>query len=122
MEKTIISDDRETTWYLIKEWETKSGLTARVQQCVWKVTVLLKPHYTGYVQVPDNIKLHDTENTLDVHGGVTFGYPEPRELKGADGLWVGFDMAHYGDEDRQDLNYAISECERLAEQIVAPTK
>ena len=113
----IIQESNERTWYLIEEFTTKAGLLARVHQCVWKVeSPSLKPFYTGYVQIPDGIKIEDTAE-LNVHGGITFGYPQPKELTGAIGLWTGFDLAHVGDENIQVFGYVVRECERLAEQI-----
>ncbi len=52
-----------------------------------------------------------------VHGGITFNSIEP---KGADkGRWVGFDFAHYGDENIRDQEkYATEECEVLAAELV----
>lgn len=117
----LLKDDFERSWYLIKEFKTKSGLLARIHQCVWKQSVVMfsriQPHYTGYVQVPKGFKMEDTQE-LEVHGGVTFGYPHPSRLLKSKGLWVGFDMAHYGDENRQDLGYVIKQCEKLAKQII----
>lgn len=126
----LLKQDKERAWYLVKEWRTRAGLLARVHQCKWGELVhntapSLHDFYTGYVQVPEGMELKDTENTLEAHGGITFGYPTPSKLpiEGADGLWVGFDMAHLGDETNQDLAYAVEECEKLAEQIVSlPSK
>lgn len=70
---------------------------------------------------------------FDVHGGLTYsgpgsdGYPVPSE-----GWWFGFDCAHAGDAPidhlpyvsevqaggvTRSLDYVVSECERLADQI-----
>lgn len=110
----LIDSSRERDWYLVKEWVTKSGLTARIQQCKWKVLSSLHDHYTGYVLVPvSNSKVYYDTDT-DVHGGVT----HDGEMKGVEGRWVGFDLAHLGDEDiKNPLEYTIAECEKLAKQI-----
>jgi hypothetical protein len=114
-----IREDSERTWYLVKEWVTKSGLKARICKCEWHTRVTsiashLHDFHTGYVQVPSDKKV-DSEK-IDVHGGVTF---EKGSLPDAEGEWVGFDMAHYDDENIPDAeNYAIAECEKLAAQLV----
>lgn len=118
--KKFLSEGKERNWYLIKEWTTKVGLPARVQQCVWNEKVrklapsLGDSFYTGYVQkrADDTKKYYDSDT--DVHGGVTF----ENELNGEKRIWVGFDMAHFGDEERQSEEYAIEQCEKLAEQMV----
>lgn len=118
----LLKESGERSWYLVKEWKTKAGLEARIHQCVWKERItrlasLLHPHYCGYVRVLDGLRSID-QNKLDVHGGVTFG-PGPLGADICEGTWIGFDMAHFGDENNQDLDYATEECERLAEQINA---
>lgn len=113
-----IKTDKERTWYLVKEWETKSGFKARVQFCKWSDLVRvhglsIHDFYTGYVQIPDGITLN--ENKIDVHGGLTFS---PGELIGASGKWIGFDLAHLGDEDiLNGEEFAIEQCELLASQL-----
>lgn len=115
----LIQKNEESTWYLVEEWETESGLKARIHQCVWsdkvkRIATKLHDHYTAYVQVPDGI-IPPSENSLDVHGGATF-YMKP--LPTTEGLWIGFDMAHLGDEMiKNGLEYAKEECEKLAKQI-----
>jgi len=113
-----IKKDNERTWYLIKEWQTRAGLKARVHQCVWAdllkglAPTALHDFYTGYVDVTGKTGFNEDE--LEVHGGVTFRRGELMDLEGE---WVGFDMAHFGDEGVQSLIYAVEECEKLAEQI-----
>lgn len=114
----IVKDNKENTWYEIGEWKTKAGLTALVLQCVWKkfVTDLapsLHSYYAGYVEVPKGVK--PNENDIEVHGGVTYNGP----LIDREGIWIGFDIGHYGDEINQDESYAREQCEKLAEQIVS---
>lgn len=115
----LIAEGRERDWYLVKEWTTKTGLKARIQLCKWKIPKELKitslhDHYTGYVQLADVSKEVDNDK-INVHGGVTFN----GDLEGETGQWVGFDMAHYGDENiKEPLEYAIKECEELAKQLV----
>lgn len=122
----IIETNHERTWYLVDEWTTKSGLTGRIHKCVWSDRVKgvmgekssLHDFYTGYVQLPDG-KIYTEEETYDlnVHGGITFNGNMIRMQK--PGNWLGFDMAHVGDENAdQSPEYAKSEVENLADQIV----
>lgn len=119
--KTLIHEGRERNWYLIEEWVTEAGLKARVHQCVWNERVSgiapsLHDFYTGYVEVPKGRVFSEMESEqIDVHGGVTFS-PKPIEGAGEEN-WMGFDMAHIGDEDNQSLSYAKEQCELLAKQI-----
>jgi hypothetical protein len=112
--------DRERTWFLVKEWETESGLMARIYRCVWSQLVTdvapsLHPFYTGYVRLPegDNRKYYDSD-LVEVHGGITFSGKRP--LGAESGTWTGFDLNHFGDEKRDEA-YAAAECESLAKQI-----
>lgn len=112
-----IKESKERSWYLVDEWVTKSGLKAQVNKCEWNADLKnlgpsLHDFYTGYVQVPDGIV--PNESNIEVHGGVTFSLGK---LPDADGMWIGFDMAHFGDENMQDIEYAKRECEKLASQI-----
>lgn len=112
----LLKSTPERDWYLVKEFTTLAGLKARIQQCRWKRTNLLHDHYTGYVQVPDGdtTNYYDDQDGVDVHGGVTF-YDS---IEGEEGKWVGFDLAHYGDENLvMPLTYAEDECEKLAAQL-----
>lgn len=118
MEK--VREDRERTWWLVKEWETEAGLLARVYRCEWSelVTSLapsLHPFYTGYVRLPlgDTNRYYDSD-LVEVHGGVTFSGERPIGVN--TGRWTGFDMNHYDDEDKTEDD-ATSECESLAAQI-----
>ena len=118
----IIKEGKERVWFLVREWKTKAGLKARVNLCVWservkaRSSVGMTDYYAGYVQIPYEYKIENTE-LFDVHGGITYGYPQPTDLEGAEGKWTGFDMAHYGDENKQSEEYAVGQCESLAEQI-----
>lgn len=113
--KKLIDEGRERTWYLVKEWVTKAGRPARIQQCVWSDEVKaharsLPDHYCGYVLKRLNDKKNYYDSSANIHGGVTHEGP----LKTAEGVWVGFDMAHVGDENIPDpLEYATKECEKL---------
>lgn len=118
----LIKETKERNWYLVREWKTDGGLYARIQQCVWSPLVTdlapsLHPFYTGYVQksAGDKKKYYDN-NDIVVHGGVTF----EGKLEGEDGEWVGFDMAHFGDGDKQDVGIVTEECETLAMQMWTP--
>lgn len=120
----LLHEDKSRSWYLVKEFTTKSGLDARINQCVWNrelmPTLSLHDHYTGYVRIPSGMKMSDSEveKVFDVHGGVTFTGGMNDRMGGADGWWVGFDMAHIGDENIVNpLEYAEKECENLANQI-----
>lgn len=115
-ERTLIKAGEERDWWLIKEWTTKAGLRAQINQCEWKLTKLLPDHFTGYVLVPEDDKTdyYTKYDLLDVHGGVTFY----GDLNNDGKTWVGFDTAHYGD-DNVKLSYVVRECEKLAEQLVA---
>lgn len=76
----------------------------------------LHDHYTGYVQPhEDDTHQYYGDSSIDVHGGITF------DGRFEDGTRrVGFDMAHLYDEHINDPEeYAIAECERLAEQIAS---
>lgn len=115
----LISESSERDWYLVKEWKTKAGLTARVHQCKWKIAIRLPDHYTGYVLVPESNKKNYYDADIDVHGGITFN----DSFDGEEGRWAGFDMGHYGDENIQNpLEFAINECERLAGIIKIDSK
>jgi len=84
----------------------------------------------GYVIIPKGHPLHgkDYEDIdINVHGGLTFSEsaetlldewdeisPEDRE-----GWVVGFDTAHYGDDDTTwDYSAVVAETERLCDQIM----
>jgi hypothetical protein len=98
------------------------------------------------VGVPKGHPLHgkgydECDDGLDVHGGLTYANGDGKFPIGlADTWWFGFDCAHLGDakdpsimdETHKDLerrfslsfggeirtlDYCISECERLAEQM-----
>ena len=52
----------------------------------------------GYVSIPKNHPFYgknywDIEDTIEVHGGLTFS----GKLPGLDGLWFGWDYMHAGD-------------------------
>lgn len=119
MEPKLIQSGRERNWYLIKEWTTRIGLKAMITQCVWNRDLMpvlsLHDHYCGYVILPEGHgKNYYDSNEIEVHGGVT----HQGSIPGFEGIMVGFDMAHYGDEDIKDpLQYCKKECESLAKQI-----
>lgn len=60
---------------------------------------------------------HTPERMLDVHGGITFTGQLIDNQFNPDDWWIGFDTAHYGDEDIPE-EYVISETEQLARQLV----
>lgn len=118
----LISESRERSWYLVKEWVTKHGNEARIHKCVWSNEVKntapsINDHYTGYVKkIPgDTVKYYDNPD-INVHGGVTHEGPMPGAVQGD---WVGFDMAHLDDESiLNPEEYAETECEKLAVQLL----
>lgn len=117
----LLQEGRERKWYLVKEFETKAGLQARIHQCVWNDEVKaigpsLHDFYTGYVRKADGDTTRYENADIEVHGGVTM----EGSLPGVEGEWVGFDMAHLGDENKQSVEYAESECESLAGQMQKP--
>lgn len=124
---------------LEKDWITKAGLRAAVY-------AQKAGHRCGYVAVPAGhkyyLQAYDDVN-VDVHGGLTYaggsdGYP----VDAGDVWWFGYDCMHLGDRrdvsimdddhkkyydergwDHLDgtvktLEYCISECESLAEQLM----
>ncbi len=116
-----MQSDRSRTIYLIKRFTTKNGKKAMVVQNVWNREMLgglssLHDHYMGYVMIEkgeDYSYYHDT--SIQVHGGVTFQGKLPK----TNGEWVGFDMAHVGDENIPNpLEYAVEQCEYLSEQLI----
>jgi len=60
----------------------------------------------GYCRLPPGCN-YVGEGSVDVHGGITFD---------RDGV-VGFDTAHFDDNDKWDLEKTRAETERLAEQL-----
>lgn len=117
----VLQETSERTWFVIKVWTTRAGLEARVHQCVWnervtKVAASLHPFYCGYVLVP-NLTVFVLEE-IEVHGGVTFG-PKSLGFDIEGDTWVGFDMAHAGDEGLQSVTYAMEQCELLAQQLIS---
>lgn len=116
----ILSKGYESTWYMIKQWRTKAGFMARIHKCVWSYRIKSQggsifDHYCGYV-MKDNLDDSDYSNdpNIDVHGGVTL----EGTIEGVDGKWVGFDMAHLGDENiKEPVQFAEEECEKLAFQM-----
>lgn len=102
-----------------KQWQTNSGL-----QSVVVMTEM--GHRCGYVGVNEKSNLFglnyfDLENTINVHGGLTYSgksdnnYPIESKL-----WWFGFDCAHYGDDEDggQSLRYCIDQCEMMADQLL----
>lgn len=117
----LIKENKECNWYLVKDWTTKSGLRAQVLKRVWNdevknIASSLHDNCCGYVQYMKDDDFN--YNDLDVHGGITFGPSQDHWNKDDTTTWIGFDMAHWGDENIADHeSYAEKECERLAEQL-----
>ncbi len=117
----LLKETNSGKWYLVKKFTTRAGLEARIQQMVWNRELMpdlsLHDHYTGYVRVPEGDTKVYYDSELEVHGGITY----ENEINGEEGRWVGFDMAHLGDEHiPRPLEYAENECEKLAEKILTP--
>jgi hypothetical protein len=116
--KTII-EERERTWYLVKEFEAY-GRECRIHKCAWgedvkKLAPSLNDHFTGYVKVPVSVTNEMLED-VEVHCGVTFLGELP--VDNVKGYWVGFDTGHAFDNDKdQNEEYVTNECIKLARQI-----
>jgi len=93
-------------------------------------------HLCGYVQIPEDhpaFRLDYSDELLEhisVHGGITWASGLLPSDAAPNGWWLGFDCAHSGDalplakavssyETIRDMNYVISECQALAEQLAA---
>lgn len=101
-----------------KVWSTEAGYPAIVK-------MLDIGHRCGYVAVNKSSKFYGKpwlDLAFDVHGGVTFteDYIPEYTTEKTDLWFIGFDCAHSGDlypGQKKSLNYCITECERLAQQI-----
>jgi len=114
--KKLLRKDRERNIYLVKEFTTENGKKAFVTETEWAHPIITLPnHFCGYVEKSkDDTKKYYDDNEINVHGGVTF----EGELLDTKDIFVGFDMAHLGDNDiGNPLEYAVSECESLAKQM-----
>lgn len=121
----LLKESRSCSWYLVKEFTTEAGLAARVHKCVWNRDLMpdlsLHDHHTGYVQLPEGKTLSEQESeALEVHGGITFSEGSFKNIdEKVEGRWIGFDMAHLGDENiPEPLAYCVLQCEVLAKQLV----
>jgi hypothetical protein len=129
---------------LIKEWQTKAGLPARIAftRCSF---------LCGYVAIDKSHPFHGVKSAWDegdyledeigklrVHGGLTWiDNNTPPDFENEGLWWFGFDCNHSddlvwdGEDDMnkfrrslgfvgtfKDENYVMEECEKLAEQIV----
>lgn len=104
---------------IIKEWQTKAGVPARV---------ILNTHldaYCGYIGFDRDSGYYEIHYmnlpVANVHGGITFS----DSMENSNLWWIGFDCAHYQDYSKfnikgkkRDLSYCIKECEKLAIQLV----
>jgi hypothetical protein len=108
------------TYNVEKDWITKAGLRA----VVVRSTKHYSTHRCGYVALPEGNKFFGVEYDdipAEVHGGLTYsrvadGYPVETE---SPVYWIGYDCGHYMDDEDggRSLDYCISECESLAEQV-----
>ena len=97
---------------IIKEW-THAGMTCALRHGAFGAPC-------GYVAVPADHKLcsmkhSDVFDAFEVHGGITFFDVLRKDEKSR--LWIGFDMAHWGDFDEFDY----TRCIRTDEECIAET-
>lgn len=75
----------------------------------------------GYVRIIEGHPFYDKgyENIpVNVHGGLTFSEHIMDNEKWSDGYWVGFDTAHYGDNQTNwTLNMVMEETKDLLRQV-----
>jgi hypothetical protein len=75
----------------------------------------------GYVRIIEGHPFYDKgyENIpVDVHGGLTFSEHIMDNEKWSDGYWIGFDTAHYGDNQTNwTLNMVMEETKDLLRQV-----
>jgi len=75
----------------------------------------------GYVRIAEGHPFYDKgyENIpVNVHGGLTFSEHIMDNEKWSDGYWVGFDTAHYGDNQTNwTLNMVMEETKDLLRQV-----
>jgi len=75
----------------------------------------------GYVRIIEGHPFYDKgyENIpVNVHGGLTFSEHIIDNEKWSDGYWVGFDTAHYGDNQTNwTLNMVMEETKDLLRQV-----
>lgn len=75
----------------------------------------------GYVRIAEGHPFYDKgyENIpVNVHGGLTFSEHIMDNEKWSDGYWVGFDTAHYGDNQTNwTLNMVMDETIHLFNEI-----
>ena len=93
-------------------------------RCVIALGGPLLRNYNGYVEAPAGDR--DSDESFDVHGGVTWSdWRLPWEEDG-DRWWLGFDTAHAGDAVPglsmtagifRDVDYVREECIKLASQL-----
>ena len=84
-------------------------------------------HWNGYCGIPKDhpfygLSYYSEELTsLDVHGGVTYSdkYLGIEKTPGEQLWWIGFDTAHFGDEEPKSKEYVEREVLKLKEQLVA---
>jgi hypothetical protein len=70
-------------------------------------------HLCGYVSKGWSLVDYYFENSIEVHGGITYD----------DGFWVGFDCAHsFSDPEICDVDFCINECTSMIDQIEGPEK
>lgn len=75
----------------------------------------------GYVRISEGHPFYGM-NYMDipvsVHGGITFGDHIMDDSRWPDGYWIGFDTAHYGDnQEKCTMDYVMDETIDLFNQI-----
>ena len=74
-----------------------------------------EPWYCGYVRLKNEPEFN--VKNIRVHGGITY-----EEIE-SDGLWIGFDCAHYGESILfQNRAYVIVEISSMIDQIEGANK
>jgi hypothetical protein len=75
----------------------------------------------GYVRISEGHKYYGmnyTDIPVNVHGGLTFSENIMDNDKWSDGYWVGFDTAHYGDnQETCTMDYVTDETIDLFNEI-----
>lgn len=89
-------------------------------------------HPMAYVECFDKKTVDEAENTIDVHGGITYtsiGSFHNRYFSIEDGMWIGWDYAHAGDavlyrtakgsyfDDDNDRKWQLREVLRDVERV-----
>lgn len=92
-----------------------------IKKNTWSPTFMEKGWGNGYVRIVEGHPFYDKgyENIpVSVHGGLTFSEHVMDSTHFSDGYWVGFDTAHYGDnQETCTMDYVMDETCYLFKQI-----